>query len=325
MQNEMKRLLQEREEGKRRIEEMLRRELGALILEALADNDVIEIMLNPDGHIWLDRMGSGMMDTGEVMHRAAAENLLCTLAGYANTEISAEKPLLEIELPIDGSRFEGLLPPVVSSPVFAIRKRPGRIFTLGDYVAQSIITLAHAAIIRTAIRAKDNILIVGGTGSGKTTFANSLLHEMAQLDSSRRLVLIEDTVELQCTLPNHVALRTSTSMDMARCLKAAMRLRPDSIVIGEVRGAEALALVKAWNTGHPGGLATIHASSARSGLIRLEQLVQEAGVVPQPAVIAEAVKLIVFICKIKESPGRLVSEILRVSGYAQGKYVVENL
>jgi type IV secretion system protein TrbB len=315
----------EKAESSQRISDMLKRELGDTILAALEDPGVIEILLNPDGRIWKEVMGIGLVDTGEIMPRHNAENLLCTLASYAGVEINAETPLLEMELPIDGSRFEGLFPPIVSAPAFAIRKRPCMIYTLQDYQEQGILPAHYAEHIRCAIARKENIIIIGGTGSGKTTFANSLLHEMYLMDPMRRLVLIEDTIELQCSMPNSIAMKTSLVMDMVACLKAAMRFRPDSIIIGEVRGAEALALIKAWNTGHPGGIATLHANSAKAGMIRLEQLVQEAGVIAIPAVIAEAVNMIVFITKIKESPGRKVSEVLRVTGHSQHEYVFETL
>jgi len=310
-------------ESQRRISDMLKRELGPTVLEALYDSQVVEILLNPDGKIWKEVSGTGLVDTGEQILRSTAENLLCTLASYAGVEINASNPLLEMELPIDGSRFEGVYPPIVSAPAFAIRKKPGRIFSLADYEDKKILSSHYAKALREAIIRKDNILIIGGTGSGKTTFANGLLYEMAQLDKARRLVVIEDTIELQCALPNHISMKTSSAMDMVKCLKAAMRFRPDSIVIGEVRGAEALTLIKAWNTGHPGGIATIHANSAKAGLVRLEQLIQEAGVIPIPAVIAEAVNLIVFITKIKNSPGRMVSELLRIHGYAQDDYMFQ--
>jgi type IV secretion system protein VirB11 len=165
-------------------------------------------------------------------------------------------------------------------------------------------------------------LVVGGTQSGKTTLANGLLHELSTaIGSTQRVLMIEETRELRCSVPNHIALRTTETVDMTRLVRTALRLRPDRIIVGEVRGAEALAMLKAWNTGHPGGIATVHANDARAGLIRLEQLVQEANVPPQPALIAEAVDLIVVI--VRTPTGRKITEIARVHGASASGYVLE--
>jgi len=283
-------------------------------MHTLHDPRVVEVLLNPDGRLWVDVLGEGLRDTGETMSPAQAENLLGTVAALLGTVITAERPLLEGELPLDGSRFQGVLPPVVANPVFAIRKRALQVFTLDDYVAQDLLTEAHARAIREAVAQRRNLLVVGGTSSGKTTLANAILAVIAdQAGDQDRLVILEDTVELQCTAPNTVALRTTETIDLTRLLRATLRLRPDRIVVGEVRGPEALALLKAWNTGHRGGLATVHANHAEAGLLRLEQLIQEAGVPPPPALIAEAVHLIVAV--VKEGGRRWVKEVLEVHGW----------
>jgi P-type conjugative transfer ATPase TrbB len=321
-----------------RLEEKLRRELGSAVLDALTDPRVIEIMLNPDGHLWVDELGAGMRDTGAQIAPAQAENLLGTIAATLGSVITSERPILEGELSLDGSRICGLLPPVVVGPTFCIRKAAALVYSLDDYVRDGILDAAisaevvsierppargHAAILRHAIRARENILVVGGTQSGKTTLANGLLHELAtSIGSSQRILTIEDTRELRCTVANHVALRMTETVDMTRLVRTALRLRPDRIIVGEVRGAEALAMLKAWNTGHPGGLATVHANDAHAGLIRLEQLVQEANVPPQPALIAEAVDLIVVI--VRTSTGRKITEIARVHGVSASGYELEH-
>ncbi|MBD5634835.1 MAG: P-type conjugative transfer ATPase TrbB, partial [Candidatus Eremiobacteraeota bacterium] len=239
------------------VREKLTRELGPTILRALEDPKVVEIMLNADGVLWLDVLGEGMHDTGERMSAAKAENLLGTIASMLDITIGVDQPILQCELPLDGSRVQGVLPPVAGRPIFAIRKRASLVYTLEDYVASGILDASHASVLRDAVRERKNILIVGSTGSGKTTLANALLHEMSAVAGpDQRIVVIEDTVELQCSAPNHVALRTSDAVDMTRCLKVTMRLRPDRIVVGEGRDHAALALLKAWNTGHPGGLST---------------------------------------------------------------------
>jgi P-type conjugative transfer ATPase TrbB len=303
------------DQRRQRIEDKLRRELGPAVLAALEDPDVIEIMLNPDGRIWVDEFGKGMRETGATMSPAQAESMLGTVAMMLNRVVNADRPLLEAELPIDGSRISGALPPVVVSPIFAIRKRPSRIFTIEDYVRDGFLSGAHALAIRVAIASRQNILIVGSAGSGKTTFANALLREIAErAGPNERIAILEDTIELQCVAENRIELRTTDEIDMTRLLRATLRLRPDRIVVGEIRGAEALLLVKAWNTGHPGGVATIHANSCLGGLSRLEQLIEESSVVPQPSLIAATVNLIVQIER--QRGGRMVKEILRVCGWS---------
>jgi type IV secretion system protein VirB11 len=307
------------------VREKLVRELGPAIMEALADKEIIEIMLNPDGRLWFDVLGQGMHDSGVRIAPAKAENLLGTIASMLDVTINAEHPLLQGELPLDGSRIQGVLPPVASAPSFAIRKRASLVYTLTNYVDAGILDAAHAHELQRAVHARKNILIVGSTGSGKTTLANAILHEMAQdVGASQRIVIIEDTVELQCSAPNVVAMRTSDTVDMTGCLKVTMRMRPDRIVVGEVRDHAALALLKAWNTGHPGGLCTIHANSAGAGLLRLEQLIAESrNVQPNPTLIVEAVDVIVFITRTATS--RRVTELVRTSGYHNGEYVLETI
>jgi P-type conjugative transfer ATPase TrbB len=299
-------------EQRRRQNEKLKRELGPVVLGALNDPTIVEILLNADGKLWIDVLGEGLKETGYSMLPEQAENLLGTVAALLGTVVNRDQPLLEGELLLDGSRFQGVLAPIAPSPLFAIRKRAIQVFTLHDYLKQGAMTEAQAQILRAAVIRKRNLLIIGGTSSGKTTLANALLHVITEEAPQERLVILEDTVELQCTAPNHVALRTSDTVTLTRLLRATLRLRPDRIVVGEVRGGEALALLKAWNTGHSGGLSTLHANNAAAGLTRLEQLIQEAGVPPQRALVAEAVHLIVALAH--EGGRRLVKELLEVRG-----------
>lgn len=295
------------EELQERLNRKIVRELGKDVVAALNDDSVIEVMLNSDGRLWIDRLGEGMSCIGE-MSAPNALALLGTIADGLNTVVTREKPILEGELPLDGSRFEGLIPPVVARPTFTIRKKALMVFTLEDYVTRDIMDDAQRALISSAVTEKKNILVVGGTGSGKTTLTNAIIAEMVALTPDDRLVIMEDTAEIQCTAENSVILRTSNYIDMQALLKATMRLRPDRIIVGEVRGAEALALLKAWNTGHPGGIATLHANSADGGLVRLEQLIAEAGVqADMKALIDEAVNLVIFIEK--KGVNRVISEI----------------
>jgi type IV secretion system protein VirB11 len=270
---------------------------------------------------------------------------LSTIAAWRGTVLNHSNPILETELPIDGSRFEGILPPVTSRPVFAIRLRPRRIFTLADYESGGILSgegdplnhlrrrgnfldlvhgRPHAEIIRVAVRERKNILVVGSTGSGKTTLVNAILDALACIPPRDRVITIEDTMELQCPVQNYVDLRAVGSVTMLDCLRASMRLKPTRIVVGEVRGAEAHVMLKAWNTGHPGGAATVHANDAISGLVRLESLVAEATTAPQQNLIAEAIDLVVFIDEESDlAAGRKVRELLVVTGYDSGRYTVE--
>ena len=297
---------------------MLRTALGPEIGAWLADPAVIEVMLNPDGRLWVDRLGLGIADTGAVLAAADGERIIRLVAHYVGVEVHAAAPRVSAELPGTGERFEGLLPPVVAAPSFAIRKPAGAVFSLSDYVAAGIMSPACAAALAAAVAARANILVAGGTSTGKTTLTNALLAEVAR--TGDRVVLIEDTRELQCAAPNLVALRTKDGVaSLSDLVRSALRLRPDRIPIGEVRGAEALDLLKAWGTGHPGGVGTIHAGSALGTLRRLEQLIQESVVTVPRALIAETIDVIAVL--VRDGTGRRLSELVRVEGLdAAGDY-----
>lgn len=312
-------------EGRRRA--MLRSAMGPVIAAALADPLVIEIMVNPDGSLRLDRLGEGRVDTGSAIDPAQVERIIRLVASHARSEVHASAPIVSAELPPHGEgageRFEGVLPPVSLAPCFSIRKPAARVYTLMDYVMDGIMPAGTARQLSLAVVDRMNILVAGGTSSGKTTLANALLAEMAHLDE--RVILIEDTRELQCAAPDVVALRTRTgSVTMGDLVRSTLRLRPDRIIVGEVRGREALDMLKAWNTGHPGGIATVHANSAVAALYRLEQLVQESVVTVPRRLIAEAIDMIVFISG--RGRGRRVSSIVRVAGVdPDGTYAVVDL
>lgn len=299
----------------------LQEALGDHLCVALDDPAVVEIMLNPDGKLFIERLGQGICPAGE-MSNGAAEIVIGSVAHVLESEVDDERPIVSGELPIGGHRFEGLLPPVVSGPSFTIRRRASRLIPLDDYVSKKIMTTDHASVIRNAIKSRLNIVVSGGTGSGKTTLANAIIAEIVEHWPDDRLVILEDTAEIQCAASNTVALHTSDGVDMARLLKSTMRLRPDRIIVGEVRDGAALTLLKAWNTGHPGGLCTIHSNTAKSALQRLEQLTAEVSQQPMQAVIGDAVDLII---SIERTPkGRRVSEILHVSRFVGGQYQIES-
>ena len=290
---------------------MLRTALGPVISHLLDDPAVVEVMLNPDGHLWVDRLFEGLGSTGERLAPGDGERIIRLLAHHIGAEVHAGAPRLSAELPGTGERFEGLLPPVVAAPTFAIRKPAVAVFTLDHYVVTGIMTLAQADALRQGVASRANILVAGGTSTGKTTLTNALLAEVAK--TSERVILIEDTRELQCAAPNLVALRTKDGVaSLSELVRSSLRLRPDRIPIGEVRGAEALDLLKAWGTGHPGGIGTIHAGSAMGTLRRLEQLIQEAVVTVPRALIAETINVIAVLSG--RGTARRLTELARVEG-----------
>ncbi len=290
---------------------MLRTALGGAISEWLEDPSIVEVMLNPDGRLWIDRLGVGLADSGLLLAAADGERIIRLVAHHVGAEVHSQAPRVSAELPEGGERFEGLLPPVVAAPAFAIRKPAVAIFTLADYVAAGIMRPAEADVLGRGVAERRNILVAGGTGSGKTTLTNALLAEVAK--TSDRIVLIEDTRELQCAAPNLVAMRTKDGVaSLSDLVRSSLRLRPDRIPIGEVRGAEALDLLKAWGTGHPGGIGTIHAGSALGAIRRMEQLIQEAVVTVPRALLAETIDLVAVL--VRDCTGRRLAELARLDG-----------
>jgi type IV secretion system protein VirB11 len=299
---------------------MLRTALGPSIAAWLEDPVIVEVMLNPDGRLWVDRLSSGLADTGQRLAAADGERIVRLVAHHVGAEVHPASPRVSAELPETGERFEGLLPPVVTAPAFAIRKPAVAVFTLEDYVAVGIMAEVQAEALREAVRERRNILVAGGTSTGKTTLTNALLAEVAK--TTDRVVLIEDTRELQCSSPNLVALRTKDGVaSLSDLVRSSLRLRPDRIPIGEVRGAEALDLLKAWGTGHPGGIGTIHAGTALGALRRLEQLIQEAVVTVPRALIAETMDVIAVLSG--RGADRRLTELARVEGLTpDGDYLI---
>ena len=305
-----------------RLVRKLEEALGPLLRAALEDPSVVEIMLNPDGRIFVERLGQGISDAGTMLP-GTAEIIIGSVAHALQSEADDTRPIVSGELPIGGHRFEGLLPPVVGAPTFTIRKRASQLIALDAYVASGVMSEGQADALRMAVTSRRNIVVSGGTGSGKTTLANAVIAEMVRTAPDHRLVILEDTAEIRCAAENAVALHTSDTVDMARLLKSTMRLRPDRIIVGEVRDGAALTLLKAWNTGHPGGITTVHANTAASALRRLEQLTAEASRQPMREVIGEAVDLVV---SIERTPtGRRVREILEVEGFVDGRYQTRSL
>ena len=302
---------------------MLRTAMGPAIATALTDPAVIEVMVNPDGRLWIDRHGDGRIDTGERLEASEAERIIRLVASHIGQECHRDRPVVSAELPESGERFEGLLPPVSPSPCFAIRKPARVLYRLSDYVDAQIMTPLQAKALREAVETQKNIVVVGGTSSGKTTLVNALLAEVAE--SGDRVILIEDTRELHCAAEDCVSLRTKPGVAaLADLVRSTLRLRPDRIIVGEVRGPEALDMLKAWNTGHPGGITTLHANSAHAGLYRLEQLIQEVVVTVPRRLIAEAIDIVVFLKG--RGSGRRVDTVAALEGLASdGDYRLKPL
>ena len=291
---------------------MLRTAFCSVVREALEAPDTIEIMANPDGSVWIEKAGIGLIISEHTLPSSDRERVIRLVASGVGVAANRTSPIISAELPGSGERFEGLLPPVSTAPCFSIRKPATTPFELGDYVTQGALAPALAQALKDAIATHANILIAGGTSSGKTTFTNALLAEPSLHDD--RIVILEDTRELRCAAPNVVQLRTHRgSTSLQDLVRSTLRLRPDRIIIGEVRGAEALDLLKAWNTGHPGGITTLHANSAHGALARLEQLTLEATPRAPFDLIAEAIDVVVFMNR--AGGQRRVEEALRVTGF----------
>ena len=311
------------EEVTRRNLAKLRREMGDQVRAAMDDPKVVEVMLNPDGSVWTDKLGTGMEYLCD-MSDVQALQMLGTIAHMLGTVINVDNPRVEGELPGDGSRVEGVIPPIVLHPSFNLRKKASAVFPLSQYVETGRATLEDIEILRKAVLTRKNILVVGGTGTGKTTFVNAIINEMKLLTPQHRLVILEDTAELQCTLDNYVAMRANDEVSMQDLLKITMRQRPDRIIVGEVRGKEALDMIKAWNTGHPGGVCTVHANDARAGLLRIEQLISEVSETPMRELVGEAIDIVVFLVR-DPKIGPKVAEIIAVDGVEHNEYIFRDL
>jgi type IV secretion system protein VirB11 len=311
-----------------RLEEMLGRYLGPAILRALEDPDVTEVYVNPqDRAVRYERRSIGKVASGEFIDAHRVEMFLNAVATRMGITLTSDNPRLEAELPsrvFDGARLQGFVPPIVSGPAFNIRKPTAAVFTIDEYVKTGSLSDEQRVVLRAIVAERKNILVVGGTNTGKTTFANALLHEIATQFPADRIVILEDTVELQCSASDQLALRSTSGVSLADLVRSALRTSPNRIIVGEVRGAEALDLLDAWATGHPGGVATLHASSAEGALMRLDRLAQRANVPPQPQLVAEAVQVIVVIDGGHRR--RRITAITRVRGIdREGNFVLQHL
>lgn len=301
-----------------RIYQAILNAMGPILKSFLDDDEVIEIMLNPDGLLWVERISEGMSLVGDVLSPNDAEALIRLIASECGQSCHEDSPSLSCRIPVSNARFQAFVPPVVDAPSFSIRKRALRVFNLDDYVQAGILSNFQRQFVVEAVQNRQNILVIGGTGTGKTTLTNAILNEMAKAED--RIVILEDTPELQCNSRNkaHIYTRSNIGFTMQRAVCEVLRYRPDRIIVGEVRDGSALDLLKAWNTGHSGGVSTLHASSARLGLRRLESLISEVAVNVPRDLISEAIHVLIHIKR--EGGKRFINEIIEVHGLKNDNY-----
>lgn len=315
-------------ESKRRLYEKLFHDLGQAIHACLKDDDIHEVMLNPDGQLWMDSATKGLVPI-DYLGATQAFAIIHSLAGIQDFVVDQHNPQLETDLPffktMQGERFTAQVPPIVSAPCFSLRKKSHAVFSLEDYVETGRVTVKQADVLKTFVQERRNILVCGGPGSGKTTVTNALILEAVKSDENQRILLLEDVPELQCKAANVVAMLTSDTVKLTGLLRAAMRMRPDRILIGEVRGAEALDMLKAWNTGCPGGICTVHANGAVEAIQRIIDLAMEAGLaVPPVQLVLHTIDAVVSVKRNGSQKG-FIDNILTVETYKNGKFSFKTL
>jgi type IV secretion system protein TrbB len=290
---------------------MLRTALGPVISGWLDEPNVVDVLLNPDGSLWVERLGEPRLPTGETLSPADAERIIRLVADYVGAEAHARSPIVSAELPETGERFEGLLPPVATAPMFAIRRQAAPDLTLADYVEAGVMLDIEAAYLDDAMRKRLNVVIAGDAKTGKTTLARTLL--LIAAETGDRLILLEDRREILLPHGNVVPLLAKDGVaSLSDLVRSALRLSPDRIPVGEVRGREAIDLLDAWSTGHSGGVATIHAKSPVGALYRFEQLCLRTIANPPRELIAETVDIVVLV--VFRNGRRRVDEIVEVAG-----------
>jgi pilus assembly protein CpaF len=279
----------------------------------LLDKAISEVMVNPDGSIWIEEAGHIRLLPGVRFEDDALHTGLEVIANKFGKKLDADSPIMNLRLP-DGSRMAALIPPVVNpSPMMTIRKFTSRNFTMDDLIERRMLTVEQGQQLAAAIRRGDNLLVSGGTGAGKTTLTNVIAGFIPDTD---RILVLEDVAELYIRKPHVISAEAQldthkSQIGFADLLKAALRHRPDRIIVGEIRGPEARVFLDALNTGHRGSLSTIHANSAGDALRRLSQLAMRgSGGVPLHDVEEECGRSIDLVAHVMNQDGwRHVSEI----------------
>ena len=290
--------------------------LGPLILSGLNDDNITEILRNPDGYLWFTHRERGHVCVGK-MEEVSALGFVHAISQLEQKYLNAESPYLDAMLPLNGERINITISPLHHGISFNIRKRAKCIYGLADYVKQGILTRLQADILRQAIIDRKSILVIGSPASGKTTLMNALLDTLARVaEPGHRVLLLEQVPELQSSIKNTKPLLVTKNTYMRDLLWLAMRNSPDRIIIGEVRDGSALDMLKAFNTGCRGGMATIHANHARAAIQRVIDLCLEVVANPPYTLVAEALDVIVHIdANAKHPAKRQVTEIIEVCGF----------
>jgi len=296
--------------------EYLWEKLGRTIQQGLQDEAIFEIMLNSDGHLWFKHKQKGNIAVGNIDESSAAA-FVHALSQYEGQFLNDKTPYLDAILPFSGERVNITMPPINERIAFNIRKKAPVVFTLDDYVTSKIMTRRQAQLLTGAIEHRKNILISGSPISGKTTLANALLEKMADVvPEGHRVLILEQIPELQCQVKNLKSMTVSKHVSMNQLLWIAMRNSPDRIVVGEVRDGAALELLKAWNTGCPGGIATIHANHPQAAVQRVLDLACEVVINPPYSLAAEALDIVIQIEENLSHPaGRIVTDMILVKAF----------
>ena len=282
------------------------------IQKALKRNDLTDLFINEEGVFLKTLSEQSFLENVSGSYRVVINEI----ANYCGTVINADNPILECFFA--GFRITATIPPITQRSTLSIRKPHSNIIELEEYVKNYQLSHSHFDYLSESIINRKNILVVGGTGSGKTTFANSLLDLMSKITpKSQRIVILEDIDELRCSMPNRVKFLTSKNVNMNRLLMVAMRSNPERILVGEVRDKSALDLLKAWNTGSPGGIATIHGNGCEEGLSRVIDLAMEAGVPAPFSLVRHTVDVLVFLKTERTEKGfkRSIDTVAEVKGF----------
>jgi pilus assembly protein CpaF len=296
----------------------------------LKDSSISDILVNRFDRVYVERAGKLERTALTFKDDSHLMQIIERIVSRVGRRVDESSPMVDARL-ADGSRVNAIIPPLaIDGPCLSIRRFGRDPVTARQMIENQTLTESMLELLSAMVKGRLNILVSGGTGAGKTTLLNVL---SGYIPNSDRVVTIEDAAELQLKQEHVVRLETRPpniegkgAVRQRQLVINSLRMRPDRIVVGEVRGAEAHTLLKAWNTGHPGGLGTVHANGALLGLTRLESLVAEGTAAPQQKLIAETVDLVIFVDPEPSlKAGRKVREMLLVTGWKEGQYQVEHV